>query len=156
MKYRKLRITWSITWGLMAVLLCVLWVRSYWWVDTIQISCGSYRTLHIVSIPSRLGFLLLTMQSDRYSFYHQGVDDWRTVRARAEPLPELPSQLIGGWINYRGTRGVLIPFWLLAATGAAVAFVPWIPHRFSVRTLLIAITLVAIGLGLIVWLCKAG
>src|SRR6187549_3492704 len=29
MKYRKLRITWSVAWGVVAVLLCVLWVRSY-------------------------------------------------------------------------------------------------------------------------------
>ena len=29
MKYRKLRIAWSVAWGIVAVLLCVLWVRSY-------------------------------------------------------------------------------------------------------------------------------
>src|SRR5690349_16362953 len=29
MKYRKRRIAWSVVWGLLAVLLCVLWVRSY-------------------------------------------------------------------------------------------------------------------------------
>ena len=32
-KFRKLRIAWSVGWGLVAVLLCVLWVRSYWWVE---------------------------------------------------------------------------------------------------------------------------
>ena len=26
---RKLRIAWSVAWGVVAVLLCVLWVRSY-------------------------------------------------------------------------------------------------------------------------------
>ena len=29
MKYRKLRIAWSVGWGIVAVLLVVLWVRSY-------------------------------------------------------------------------------------------------------------------------------
>jgi hypothetical protein len=29
MKYRKLRIAWSVAWGVVAVLLCMLWVRSY-------------------------------------------------------------------------------------------------------------------------------
>ena len=29
MKFRKLRITWSMTWGVLALLLIVLWVRSY-------------------------------------------------------------------------------------------------------------------------------
>ena len=33
MKHRKLRIAWSVAWGVVAVLLCVLWVRSYWKSD---------------------------------------------------------------------------------------------------------------------------
>src|SRR6185503_6285985 len=28
MRFRKLRIAWSVWWGVVAVLLCVLWVRS--------------------------------------------------------------------------------------------------------------------------------
>ena len=35
MRCRKLRIAWSVVWGLAIVLLIVLWVRSYWWEDTI-------------------------------------------------------------------------------------------------------------------------
>src|SRR5690242_8328604 len=35
MKYRKLRIAWSVVWGSLAALLIVVWVRSYWWQDTI-------------------------------------------------------------------------------------------------------------------------
>src|SRR5918995_3829478 len=33
MKYGKLRIAWSVGWGLLCLLLIVLWVRSYWWND---------------------------------------------------------------------------------------------------------------------------
>ena len=33
MRYRKLRIAWSVAWGLLAVILIALWVRSYWWMD---------------------------------------------------------------------------------------------------------------------------
>src|SRR6185369_8713105 len=36
MRYRKLRIAWSTLWGLVAVLLCILWVRSYWRVDIVE------------------------------------------------------------------------------------------------------------------------
>ena len=39
MKHRKLRIAWSVAWGIVTVLLCVLWVRSY---DT---SCPSAHRL---------------------------------------------------------------------------------------------------------------
>src|SRR6476646_1576226 len=38
MKYRKLRIAWSVFWGLAAVLLIVLWVRSYWYSEWINYS----------------------------------------------------------------------------------------------------------------------
>ena len=31
MKYRKLRIAWSALFGLLVVLVIVLWVRSHWW-----------------------------------------------------------------------------------------------------------------------------
>ena len=33
MKFRKLRVAWSVVWGIAAVLFVALWVRSYWRVD---------------------------------------------------------------------------------------------------------------------------
>src|SRR6266480_1420576 len=33
MRFRNLRIAWSIFWGLLTLLLIVLWARSYWRVD---------------------------------------------------------------------------------------------------------------------------
>src|SRR4051812_45475962 len=43
MKYRKLRITWSVTWGLLAVLLCMLWVRSYFASDSLSAKFRQHR-----------------------------------------------------------------------------------------------------------------
>src|SRR3954470_6536128 len=37
MKFRKLRIAWSVFCSLACVLLIVLWVRSYWYMD--QLDC---------------------------------------------------------------------------------------------------------------------
>ncbi len=34
MRNQKLRIAWSVVWGLACVLLIVLWVRSYRWMDS--------------------------------------------------------------------------------------------------------------------------
>src|SRR4051794_7311826 len=42
MKYRKLRIAWSVTWGIAAVLLIALWVRSYWIVDAPHLKLSGY------------------------------------------------------------------------------------------------------------------
>jgi len=33
MRFRKLRIAWSVAWSVIVVPLCVLWVRSYWLID---------------------------------------------------------------------------------------------------------------------------
>jgi hypothetical protein len=33
MRFRKLRIAWSVGWGSAAVLQCVRWVRNYWTGD---------------------------------------------------------------------------------------------------------------------------
>jgi hypothetical protein len=35
MKHRKLRIAWSVAWGIVVVLLIALWVRSYWIADIV-------------------------------------------------------------------------------------------------------------------------
>lgn len=44
MKYRKVRIAWSVAWALVAVLLCALWVRSYAWHDTVIYEEGTRTT----------------------------------------------------------------------------------------------------------------
>jgi hypothetical protein len=36
MRFRKLRMAWSVAWGLACVLLIALWVRSYWYADVIR------------------------------------------------------------------------------------------------------------------------
>jgi hypothetical protein len=52
MRFRKLRIAWSVAWGVVAVLLCVLWVRSYTTLDEVYGNDGRY---YFVSVTSRCG-----------------------------------------------------------------------------------------------------
>jgi hypothetical protein len=47
---------------------------------------------------------------------------------------------------------VVIPHWFVLIVLATCATLPWVRWRFSLRTLLIATTLVPVVLGLIVWL----
>jgi hypothetical protein len=46
--------------------------------------------------------------------------------------------------------GVQFPYWFAVAVSAVCIAIPWIPwsHRFSLRTLLIGMTLIAIALGI--------
>jgi hypothetical protein len=53
------------------------------------------------------------------------------------------------------SRQLVCPHWLLIAGFTAVAVAPWIHWRFSLRTLLIATTLVAVGLGLFVYAARS-
>ena len=57
---------------------------------------------------------------------------------------------------FGGTNGriVIVPFWMAVLSTGSLATAPWVrwSKRFRVRTLLIATTLVAVVLGLIVWL----
>lgn len=48
---------------------------------------------------------------------------------------------------------IMMPHWFAVLAAATLAALPWLPFkRFSLRTLLIAITAVALVLGLAVWL----
>jgi hypothetical protein len=65
----------------------------------------------------------------------------------------------GGVLGFRYyddglVRALIAPHWLPALLSATLAVIPWISRswRFSLRTLLIATTLVAVVLGLVVWL----
>lgn len=145
MKYRKLRIVWSVAWGLVASLLCVLWVRSYWWYDLKQ---GG-------GITSANGCL------------HVGREVKLTWYADSTPIkPEIITHefgfttittvgpTVGSTAVPVGGGGIGLPYWLLVMSALALVVAPWIrqlPYRFSLRALLIATTLVAVGLGLIVW-----
>src|SRR5687768_3936293 len=75
-RYRKLRIAWSVGWGLVAVLLCVLWVRSYWRHEVI----GRYWGNHYLALAVRRGELGFT------SAYQKNGDPtpWRI---RSYPVP---------------------------------------------------------------------
>ena len=127
MKYRKLRIAWSVAWGIAAVLLVVLWVRSYLVYDSFV---GRY--------PNGLFFFVYSAKGvytfSTYPLLGASVNDnwWFLVRRAPNDMA------IGG------------PFSFTIVVACAVSIAPWIRYRFSLRTLLIATTLVAVVLGIIV------
>ena len=60
------------------------------------------------------------------------------------------------WKEFDSNIWVTVPTWLLVSLFAAFAALPWLRWRFSLRTLLIATTLIAVVLGIIVWMTRAG
>ena len=55
MKFRKLRIAWSVTWGIAAVLLIALWVRSYWVYDLLEGNVWG-KNFYVMDVQSQLAF----------------------------------------------------------------------------------------------------
>jgi hypothetical protein len=116
MKYRKLPIAWTVAWWILAVLLVVLWVRSY------SLSYKSQEGQRFISLNGWLAIM------DNSEYASAGDTD----------------------------NGIPIPYWLLTLPIIVIAINslrPWRDglRRFSLRTLLIATTLVAVMLGLIVY-----
>ena len=60
----------------------------------------------------------------------------------------------GGWQQNEFVAQQFIPYWMLTLLLSIVGLTPWLPWsslRFSLRTLLIATTLLAVVLGLTVY-----
>ena len=155
MRFRKLRIAWSLACGIACVLLMMLWVRSYWYGDYInQVSSASGR---INSVGSTYGTLRFSF--DKQSFRHPGqVGGWHmfhqwlgepeTPEKENAEIRKLNSQQLH-WVN-RPTRLLIkVPHWLIAVLAAVAGAIPWWPKRFSLRALLITTMLVAVLMGLI-------
>ena len=146
MKYRKLRIAWSVGWGLLAVLLCVLWARSY--------------RIVTAALFDRSPTLMLIDGAFIY-----GVDfmwDGRCKKTeRTYQLTRNERMIVQNFV--RGGRGIEMQrpgtttkLWPLAGSSALAAGLPWMTlfKRFSLRTLLIGTTLVAVVLGVIVYIVR--
>jgi hypothetical protein len=149
MKYRKLRITWSVGWGILCLLLIMLWVRSYTTCDVFG------RELYKGDV------LAISFQGQVHMLEPRKRESWEY---HFEPLRwmSFPSETTlmnwgqftcdeGSFRIYPGSSRLYLvaTHWLLAALIAPLAIVPWVSwsRSFSVRTLLIVATLLALILG---------
>jgi len=126
-RFRKLRIAWSVIWGIACKLFIALWVRSYGRDDLIYIPATGSDTVIVASENGELGILL---GDSPWLGWH-----WSTAR-----LPKLRPVPLWDWIG----RAVRFPYWSTVVICAAVASVPWLPWRFSLRSMLIATTVLAV------------
>ena len=154
MKYRKLRIAWSVGWGLLDVLLIALWVRSYWWSDRI-LSGETWATTYVESYVGRNTFgryhsdlARLPSSEDNEEWYIINTTPVKAFDPDSDPAFEFY------WRGVDSGIRVTIPSWLLVLFSGILAAVPWFRWRFSLRTLLIATTLTAVVLGLVVWMVR--
>jgi hypothetical protein len=122
------------------VLLIALLVRSYSYIDSTKVLGHE--------ITTSRGQLFLGEPFLHTPSTFDDVDVQPTLR-RYYPI-EILTTTADYAIRYG--EGWAVSFWLLVGVTVSFAAAPWIHWRFSLRALLIATTLLAVVLGLIVWL----
>ena len=152
MRFRNLRIAFSATRLIACVLLIALWVRSYQWVEAIRLTAApNGGAIQCLSIPGRFAIGQLN-PAKPWSFFKMSAAEWKNVIVTTQG--NIPSETWGGIIRNKAVDQLFIPYWMLVLLSVAIASAPWLPWRFTLRTLLIATTLVALVLGMIVWLSR--
>lgn len=141
MRYRKLRIVWSVGCGIVCLLLIALWVRSYRWNDNLMVrtsapSPGSNSTLVVCSNWGFLQFLPSELLDPRaFGFWSQ--EAWERTDVGFE---------------WRADGAIKVPDLFPIVVAMAFGIAPWIrwSRRFSFRTAMLVMALVAVVLGLFV------
>jgi hypothetical protein len=150
---RWLRIAVSAVCGVICLLLIALWVRSNWRLDSFRYNAGA-RVFAIDSINSRIFVSWsATGGADLYPFL-------KTTGKLSDTQNDLLTRIVtsqnrwgfGRYVDLAliNTSTVIFPHWFPTAVLAILASAIWINRQFSLRTLLIAMTLAAIMLGLVV------
>jgi hypothetical protein len=153
LKFRKLRIAWAVLGGFACVTLIALWVRSYWRVEHIlwnrkaESFCVSTYPGQVM-IESINGPVLMPLGWSHVVFPVCGNDSISD---------DEPKTILGfGWhTDDDSITAYVIPFWFLVLTCTAFTIAPSpAVKRFSLRTLLIATTLIAVLLGGVVYVTQ--
>ena len=128
------------------VLLTALWVRSHRSEDR---ASGHIHSVGIRFYSSRGWIVCFKNNAIDPGQYPWSIDLGRDYWLEASDSRLQYSSPIG---FFRGgaTSHISIPHWVGIAIATSVSAIPWFRLRFSVRTLLIAMTLVAVVLGIVV------
>ena len=140
---RRVRIAVSVFFGVLTVALCVLWVRSYWRYDFV-LRADKPNTQMRIHTLSGIG-------QAQWTDFAMGVPRRVAVGWHMGSIPLPPNVSAPPSIElFRSPQASRLsaPIWALAVFSSCVAAVPWLSYRFSLRTMLIVTTLVAVALGL--------
>jgi hypothetical protein len=141
----SLRIGFSVVFGAGSVLMAALAVRSFWYLDGVYCRYGSINSLkghvicRLIDVPT----------NGPVQFFSQNLDEAReagTLFVAPKYCFQLHSQPVG--------LEFVLPHWLLVLVSGSLAVAPLVYWRFSLRTLLIGTTIVAVVLGWLVHIAR--
>ncbi len=154
---RYLRIAVTVLSLTACVLLIMLWVRSYWRQDCVHLRLSNTVALGVVSLKGRIIFIADAQPVDRRpGLPRWGIESVQAIDWQLQWLGERIQRATFGFSLQRLSSGVFgfslqLPHGLLVLLTGSMAATLGIrrPYRFSLRTLLIAMTLIAVILGII-------
>lgn len=153
--FRRPRVLISGICGFACILLVLLWVRSYWWKDHLRFPINSYQVVGGWSVEGTIAVYRATYQPgffDRLSrFMHHDLVNRDVIDQRPQIRVGNHGPLGFGVVTDRGSFFPYFSYWVPVLVTACMGALPWLPWRFSLRTLLIATTLIAVVLGAIVY-----
>src|SRR6476620_12287684 len=119
-----LRITWTAFWGIAAILLIALWVRSYW-------------TLEIINPRGHEVWIARGRLIIDETWLPSSAPPASSTTVQPTSNGVFISQVTVKTSDAAGT-GLNVPIGVSTLAAALLSAVPWITHRFSLRSLLIA------------------
>jgi hypothetical protein len=151
---RKLRIAFSATCGISCVLLIALWVRSYWACDTISLRLLDNCAATVISVRGQVVASACEYRDGDQralyflSFHEQPATSLFVIGDQGR-LHNPQSFSVQRNLN---AVVAIMPHWFIALISALLAPASFTSlPRFSLRTLLIAMTLVAVALGALIY-----
>jgi hypothetical protein len=159
MRFRKLRIAWSVVWGMAALLLIVMWVRSYWRLDSFQ--CRVHGRYYVAVMSTQpilgVGYNCAPTRGAAEDIFVTSLCTFGSldrIQDGTSIVLAIPTWSAGVDRGANWSVHATSPHWFPTLISGVLATLPWIRQlrcRFTLRTLLIATTLAAVGLGLVVW-----
>jgi hypothetical protein len=160
MRFRTLRTVWSMMCGVACLLLIALWVRSYWWCDIVNYRPSTTTAFRLLSDEGQVSYLddsepLLVLGDPPPIGWSRQKRWYAGYRSEVADVPRFKKVFRG--FARKGTFGNQVPDWFLLVVLAGLSAVPWLGHRlgrFSLRTLLIVTTLIALALGSVLYFSR--
>jgi hypothetical protein len=154
---RYLRIAVSVVSLVACVLLIALWVRSYWYWDQLYNPITQTRLVIVESASGRAVLVMTsTVPGSPWTWHLSQRLDGKYWGGPLQNVQEENRHTgIGGFGYYVTPWNTTyrVPYWFLVLLFAMLGAAPWIKwsKQFSLRTLLIATTIVAMVLGAVVY-----
>jgi hypothetical protein len=145
---RYLRIAFSAACLIACVLLLALWVRSYWRLDGLQ---GPILWPHGFSLSSMYGRLMIGGGDEDDPITEWDYGSFKFDDPYMAPTAQFLGPVFAFHPSVKAGAYIHVPHWFPALITGSIAFALAKRRSYSLRTLLIMMTLVAIGLGLIVY-----